>query len=240
MDGPRDGQTGRFETMRDPRDQSTSGRRAERFGAAVAVALGLLIAAGCTTSRSRMGYQRPLRPEPRPLPAVPPDASVDALVLNVAAAPLDTNGNGYPDLIYATAHLFDTRYAPAMRADGAFVFLLFASGQVGDPEAEPIHEWRFEGAELERAQARSAFGECYRFRLSLFDDGGTDILPIHMADIQCRFEPADGGDPTYAGEVTTVRIGRRILVPQLEWEESAGAARRLPSGPGARVLEPAP
>jgi hypothetical protein len=156
-------------------------------------------------------------------------------VLNVSAAPLDTNGNGYPDLIHATAHLFDTRYPPAIKEDGTFVFLLWASGEVGLPDVDPLHEWRIEGEALELAHARSAFGECYRFRLSLLD-GGTDRLPIGMADIQCWFEPADGRSATYAGEVASIRIGRRVLVPQLRWEESA---RRSGSSSGAPVLEPA-
>jgi hypothetical protein len=208
------------------------------LGAAVAVGLGLVISAGCTSSRSTAAHSRPLPPKPRALRPAPPDARADALVLNVSAAPLDTNGNGYPDLIHATAHLFDTRYPPAIKENGTFVFLLYASGQVGNPDVDPIHEWRIEGEGLEQAHARSAFGDCYRFRLSLLD-GGTDQLPINMADIQCWFEPADGRNPTYAGGVTSIRIGRRVLVPQLRWEESADSAHRPSSSPGAPVLDPA-
>ena len=224
--------------MRDRRNGSTSSKRILGFGAAVAVGLGLVISSGCTSSRSTAAYTRPLPPKPRPLQPAPPDARANALVVNVSAAPRDTNGNGYPDLIHATAHLFDTRYPPAIKEDGTFVFLLYASGQVGSPGVEAIHEWRIEGEALEQAHARSAFGECYRFRLSLLD-GGTDRLPIGMADIQCWFEPADGRADTYAGGVTSIRIGHRILVPQLRWEESAEAARRGGSSLGATVLEPA-
>jgi hypothetical protein len=237
-EGTGDGQTGRFKTMRDQRNGSTSSKRILVIGAAVAMGLGLVISAGCTSSRSSAAYTRPLPPKPRPLKPAPPDARADALVLNVSAAPLDTNGNGYPDLIYATAHLFDTRYPPAIVEDGAFVFLLYASGHVGHPDVDPIHEWRVEGEALEQAHARSAFGECYRFRLSLLD-GGTDRLPIGMADIQCWFEPADGREATYAGGVTSIRIGRRVLVPQPRWEESAEAAGRSRSSVRAPVLEPA-
>jgi hypothetical protein len=196
--------------------------------------LGLVISAGCTSSRSTAAYTRPLPPKPRALQLAPPDARANALVLNVSAAPLDTNGNGYPDLIHATAHLFDTRYPPAIKEDGTFVFLLYASGQVGRPDVDPIQEWRIEGEALEQARARSAFGECYRFRLSLLD-GGTDRLPIGMADIQCWFEPADGRAATYAGGVTSIRIGHRILVPQTRWEESAEAAGRSGSSVQAPV-----
>ncbi|MHC4219474.1 MAG: hypothetical protein ACYSU7_13600 [Planctomycetota bacterium] len=203
----------------------------------VAAALGSLGMAGCTKTRTTGGYYRPLPPEPRPIQLAPADARANALVINVSAAPLDTNGNGYPDLIYATAHLFDTRYPPAIREEGAFMFRLYASGQAGEPGVEPIRSWRIEGDGVDQAQARSAFGECYYFRLSLLD-GGTDKLPINMADIMCWFEPADGSDPTYAGEVTSIRIGRRILVPQLSWDESAKASRAPASSPSDAVLEP--
>ncbi|MHC4079865.1 MAG: hypothetical protein ACYS15_18710 [Planctomycetota bacterium] len=224
--------------MPNRRNGTTTSKRILIAGAAIAMGLGLVISAGCTSSRSSAAHTRPLPPKPRPLQPAPPDARANALVLNVSAAPLDTNGNGYPDLIHATAHLFDTRYPPAIKEDGTFVFHMYASGQVGRPDVEPIQEWRIEGEALEQAHARSAFGECYRFRLSLLD-GGTDRLPISMADIQCRFEPADGREATYAGEVTSIRIGRRVLVPQLRWEESAETAGRSGSSVRAPVLEPA-
>jgi hypothetical protein len=111
------------------------------LGAAVAVGLGLVISAGCTSSRSTAAHSRPLPPKPRSLQPAPPGARADALVLNVSAAPLDTNGNGYPDLIHATAHLFDTRYPPAIKENGTFVFLLYASGQVGNPDVDPMRGW---------------------------------------------------------------------------------------------------
>jgi hypothetical protein len=182
------------------------------------VGLGLSLGAlGCQETRMS-GYHRRLPPKPRPLRPAPPDALTDALVLNVSAAPLDTNANGYPDLIHATAHLFDTRYYPSIREDGAFVFVLYAAGEVGDPEAEPLRLWRIADERLERAHARSGFGDCYRFKLSLLEDGG-DILPISMGDIVCRFEPTDGRSPVYAGEVSSIQIGRRVLVPQLKWRQ---------------------
>ncbi len=101
--------------MRDRRNGSTSSKRILGFGAAVAVGLGLVISVGCTSSRSAAAYTRPLPPKPRPLQAAPPDARANALVVNVSAAPRDTNGNGYPDLIHATAHLFDAKTGDRVR-----------------------------------------------------------------------------------------------------------------------------
>jgi hypothetical protein len=201
-------------------------------------ALGLVWMVGCTETRRAGGYYRPVTPDPRPLEPPPPDARADALVLNVSAAPLDTNGNGYPDLVYATAHLFDTRYPPAIWEQGAFVFRLYPAGHAGDPDSVILREWTFDGEALDLARSRSAFGGCYHFRLSLLD-GGTDKLPVSMADIMCSFHPADGRDPTSAGSVASIRIGRRILVPQLRWEESAAASQpRGAAGVVPPVMEP--
>lgn len=183
----------------------------------LALAVALSAAAGCETTRT-VGYYKPIPPKPRPLEPAPADARADALVLNISTSPVDTNGNGYPDLIYATAHLFDTRYAPAIQEDGAFDFRLYAPGDAARPDAEPMRHWRFDAEATKRSAGRSAFGPCYRFGLSLLD-GGSDVLPVPMADVVCRFEPAGGGEPTYAGEVATIQIGQRVLVPTYRWEE---------------------
>ena len=186
----------------------------------VGAALGLLLLGGMTGCQETRiaGFNRRLPPKPRPLPAVPADARANAIVLNLSAAPLDTNGNGYPDLIHATAHLFDTRYPPAIHQHGAFVFSLYTPGDVGRPGAEPLREWRIADGQLRQSVARSAFGGCYQFRLSLLE-GGTDVLPIPWGDIVCRFEPAAGGAPISAGQVTSIQIGRRVVIPALRWRE---------------------
>ncbi len=185
----------------------------------LAIGLGALGAAGCQETRTASGFQRPMPPKPRPLPRLPADARANALVLNIAAAPLDTNRNGYADLILASAHLFDRRYPAAMHEDGAFVFLLYGGGDAARPGSQPIHEWRIEDEALRRSYARSAFGVGYRFRLSLLE-GGTDALPITTADIVCRFEPADGRSPVYPSEISSIQMGLRSR-PQrpFEWRE---------------------
>ena len=203
----------------------------------VGAALGVLLLggmAGC--QETRLGdLGRRLPPKPRPLPAVPDDARADALVLNLSAAPLDTNGNGYPDLIHATAHLFDTRYPPAMHQDGAFVFSLYMPGEVGLAGAEPLRQWRIADAKLRRSVARSAFGVCYQFRLSLLEDG-TDVLSIPWGDMVCRFDPAAGGAPIYAGQVTSIQIGRRVVIPAFRWREQTEPAAK----PATRAVSSAP
>ena len=161
---------------------------------------------------------------PRPQQPAPPAARADALVLNVSAAPRDTDGNGYPDLIDATAHLFDRRYPPAIYQDGAFIFAMFAPGDVSRPGAEPLHEWRIADEQFQRARGRSAFGQCYRFRLSLLENDGTDELDLAMADLICVFEPADGGEPTWSGDVATIQVGHRVRIHGMRWRETKDTA----------------
>ncbi len=202
-----------------------------RFAAVVmTLSLCTVVLPGCQTTKLA-GYYRPLPPKPRPLQPAPPDARADALVLNVSVAPRDTDGNGYPDLIDATAHLFDRRYPPAIYQDGAFIFAMFAPGDVSRPGATPLHEWRIADEEFQRARGRSAFGQCYRFRLSMLDNDGTDEWPLPVADIVCVFEPADRGEPTWSGEVATIQIGRRVRVPRFRWQEDRDPSTDLGAWP---------
>jgi hypothetical protein len=165
------------------------------------------------------GYGRPLPPRTRPLRPAPPGARADALLLSVTPTPDDTNGNGYPDLIFATVHLFDRRYPPSIAEDGAIVFRLYAAGTVGTPGAGPIRTWRYEGGSLRAVRQNAPIGVCHMFRPSLLEGGGTDVLPIASADLVCCFEPADGRPVLYAGETGTIQVGRRVIVPQARWRE---------------------
>lgn len=204
--------------MTTPRGQRTA-RWLFVCSVGLGLGLGALGAAGCQETRLTSGFHRPMPPKPRPLPRVPADARADALVVNISAAPLDTNGNGYADLILTSAHLFDRRYPAAMREDGAFVFLLYGGGDAARPGSQPLHEWRIEDEALRQSYVRSAFGVGYRFRLSLLD-GGTDALPITTADIVCRFEPADGRPAVYPSEVSSIQMGLRSRPRQpFKWRE---------------------
>ncbi len=184
----------------------------------LALVLGAAASVGCqeTWVTARPPALPPANP-PRLRPP-PGDARATAVVLNVDPSPVDTNGNGYADQLFATAHVFDRRYPLPIREDGAFVFELYPVGTAGRDGATPIHSWRIEGPALVVCQARSGVGACYQFRPSLLD-GGTDRLLIADADLVCRFEPADGRAPVYAGEVATLQVGRRVLIPQPRWRE---------------------
>ncbi|MBT8486604.1 MAG: hypothetical protein KJO43_13570 [Phycisphaerae bacterium] len=145
---------------------------------------------------------------PRPAPTVPQDATPTRMAL-VVRPPEDADGNGYPDLLRVEAALFSFPDHPtAMRADGVFVFTLYRRGESSKPDARPVRVWRREGERLAAAETRAMYGLCYRFDLSLLEDG-RDRGPALAADLRGRFEPAGGGDPVHTSdEVRPVQIGR--------------------------------
>jgi hypothetical protein len=150
---------------------------------------------------------RPMPPEPRPGPRTPASAKADALVIQVAAKPRDTNGNKYPDLIEVMANLFANPHPMPMHEAGAFVFQLYPGGAIDDPSALPLREWRISGEELEKARVvNPLFGPTYQFSLSLLATG-TDRLPLMAADLVAWFEPADGREIIVRREVHTMQIG---------------------------------
>ncbi len=132
------------------------------------------------------------------------------MAVRVGAKPLDTDGNGFPDLIPMEAYLFANPYRLPMYQAGAFVLTLSPGGQSSADSAEALFRWRFEGEDLERAKIRTAIGAGYGFQLSLLDRGpGADRLPLMAVNLDSLFEPADGREPVRATGVISLQIGRR-------------------------------
>jgi len=179
--------------------------------ALVAALFLILSSCGSAPARDSRGNAlvdtRPMPPQPRPGPRTPASAKADALVIQVAAKPRDTNGNKFPDLIEVMANLFATPHPMPMHEKGAFVFQLYPGGAIDDPTAVPLREWRISGDELEKAKViNPLFGPTYQFALSLLVTG-TDRLPLMAADLVAWFEPADGRDNIVRREVHTMQIG---------------------------------
>jgi hypothetical protein len=164
---------------------------------------------GCQTTAVHTSDGRPMPPDPRPAPRTPTDAVPNAMAMRVGAKPLDTNNNGFPDLIEVESFLFAEPHPTPMFADGTFVFELFLRGQALSDDATPIARWVFTGKDLQRSRVLSdLFGPSYRFNLSLFEVGG-DEFPLTGADLTGRFEPGDGGDAVRCRGVRSIQIGRR-------------------------------
>ncbi len=173
----------------------------------------LLSACGAANNTSRpnaLADPRPMPPEPREAPETPADAKADALVLQVAAKPRDTNGNQYPDLIEVQANLFARPHPMPLHEEGAFIFRLYPGGRTDDPAVTPIREWRIEGDALDESRViNPLFGPTYQITLSILDEG-TDRLPLMSADLVASFEPADGRAPVVRREVHKMQIGAEI------------------------------
>lgn len=181
--------------------------------ALILACLPILSSCGSTPARDSRSAAtadtRPMPPEPRPGPRTPVGAQSDALVIQVAAKPRDTNGNKFPDLIEVMANLFATPHPMPLHENGAFVFQLYLGGGIDNPQAAALREWRIDGADLEGAKViNPLFGATYQFRLSLLENG-TDRLPLMAVDLVAWFEPADGREPIVRREVHTMQIGAR-------------------------------
>jgi hypothetical protein len=179
---------------------------------ALAVMTAVAMIGGCETVRVSSSDGRPMPPKPRPAPKAPAWAKPNRLALLVGST-IDSNGNGFPDLVHVTTVLF-TQTSPsanpiAIEGQGTFIFTLHRLGEVGDPETEPIAEWRFGPETLPAARSTAMYGPCYQFRLSLLEHG-TDRLPPTAADLRARFEPTEEGGESIrcSDEIRTVQIGR--------------------------------
>jgi hypothetical protein len=166
------------------------------------------MAAGCArTVNTRSDDSRPMPIAPRRIAPPPAGTKANAVAIQVAPRPRDTNGNGYPDLIEVAAYLFAEPYEMPLYEDGAFVFAVYIEGQSDDPGTMPLSEWRVEGESLERARiGETIVGLAHSFTLSLLDTCG-DTFPLMAVDLVCRFEPADGREPILRREVHKLQIG---------------------------------
>jgi hypothetical protein len=142
------------------------------------------------------GAQRPARSAPPP----PQPDWVRPALLNVwATAPQDSDGNGFPDTFTVTAYLFDPNYAPSVRADGSFRFVLTSAGRT-------IAEWVYPPEQTSALLLQLAPGPGYIFALNI-NNVASDQLPSIDANLSAQFTPV-GGTTIESGGVTSFRLGR--------------------------------
>ena len=180
--------------------------RSKRIIQAILVALCCLLSA-CQTDHVTTSDGRPMPPPPRQAPVVPADALVNTIVTQVGAKGIDTNGNGYPDEIRVISHLLSDPHPTPLFEPGTFVYQLFTSGDATRADASPLAAWTFSPAEAQQARTGSTLGPAYAFRLSLLQSGAEKLPPM-LADLTCRFEPADGREPVRSRSVYSIQLGR--------------------------------
>lgn len=169
---------------------------------------GLIALGACTTSVTTSDG-RPMPRAPREAPEAPEGSRVNAMAMLVANKATDTNGNGYPDQIHVTVHLFALPHQSPIFEPGAMVFALYPPGRAIGPEAQPMLQWRLDAERVSGARTRTLAGPAHVFQLSLVEQGG-DQYPLMTGNLTCHFLPADGAAAVASSEAVPVSIGRRM------------------------------
>lgn len=165
-------------------------RRPPALPAAAAAAL-VALAAGCVTEKS---------PRHKDVPPPPSDARATSVQL-FAAAPRDTNSNGYGDSILVTVYLFDEqRYPLSLALPGALTFDLRSAKE------KPIASWSFGPEETARHVETLGPGPGYSFELRLLDKA-SDVMEGQEASLTVEFVATTGQRVRSAGG-TALRLGR--------------------------------
>lgn len=181
--------------------QSASRWTVRLLAGALVLAPVLMLSSCTTTSESTA-------PKPRTAPVTPTTAVPNRMLIGVASRPTDTDGNGYPDLIMVTAHLFAEPHPMPVHEPGVFVFDLYEAGALNVPDSQPVARWEISGEQLDAARTQSLAGPMYSFRLSLLETGG-DRYPLVGVDLVARFMP--DAQPTRVvrpGGSISLQIGR--------------------------------
>lgn len=171
------------------------------------IAIMLLVAAGCQTVKVHSSDGRPMPPKPQRVPDVPAGVTANRVAMMIGAKPEDSDGNGYPDLIVTETYLFAEPHPKPLHEEGTFVFELFPTGRPVT-ESDLIARWTIGPEDSKRARAAAPFGPCYVFNLNI-GDVRSDVLPLMMANLMCRFEPADGRESIRSRGLHAIQIGRR-------------------------------
>ena len=179
--------------------------RRMRFVSASALCMAMI---GCqqtiTTSDGTAPAPKPTAPVPAPRTARP-----NALAITFAPKPADTDGNLLPDTLQVTAYLFSRPHPTPMFEDGTMHFAIYKIGDAGNPErpgTDPLRQWSFSVEQVRAIRSTSLAGPCHELSLSLFDKGGSDVLPVESVDLVAWFLPSDGGDPVWMRGVRGVQF----------------------------------
>lgn len=138
----------------------------------------------------------PQRPQVGPAPANPQPSTM----FMAAQALRDTNSNGYLDTCLITVYIFQAGYARSVHMPGEFNFKLVGKGGAA------IREWKLPTKSANVAMVNAGVGPGYVIKLSLLDEGGSDVFQGQSGDIIASFTDAKGR--TVQAESTTVLLGK--------------------------------
>ena len=172
------------------------GGRGFRVAAATMVVVASTLG-GCVTDSVESTTGRPLPPDPRKVPPAPSGDPINAISVLKSQQPIDTTGNGFPNLLGAGVYLFSRPYPIPRFATGTLVFDLFELGGF-DPmqgaSSPPIATWTLGPEDMASAQVDNLIGPGYQISLDLAAIGLSE-LAVDSADLVVRFLPNDGSEP---------------------------------------------
>lgn len=156
-----------------------------------AISAAVLIAATCAgCSTPRPGPKRPQPVDVVPTQFVPSIGNFE-----------DTNANGYPDSATISIYVFSDAYPEAsILVPATLAFRLAAR------DGRVLREWSFDEHQTAALVRRGPVGPGYVLRLSLLDQGGTDVLSESRGDLVVIYRSKNGATLTSLPE--TVRIGK--------------------------------
>ena len=170
--------------------------RGFRVAAVVAVAAASTLA-GCVTDSVESTTGRPLPPDPRKVPPASSGDPINAISVLKSQQPIDTTGNGFPNLLGAGVYLFSRPYPIPRFATGTLVFDLFELGgfdPIQGASAAPLATWTLGPQDMAAAQVDNLIGPGYQISLDLGAIGLSE-LAVDSADLVVRFLPGDGSEP---------------------------------------------
>ena len=162
--------------------------------AAIAVAATL---AGCVTDSVESATGRPLPPDPRKVPPASAGDPINAISVLKSQQPIDTTGNGFPNLLGAGVYLFARPYPIPRFATGTLVFELFEPGgfdPASSASSPSLATWTLGPEDMATARVDNLIGPGYQISLDLGTIGLSE-LAVSSADLVVRFLPGDGSEP---------------------------------------------
>ncbi len=173
------------------------GSRRKGRGIVAALVASTAVLAGCVTDSIESTTGRPLPPDPREVPPASAGDPINAISVLKSQQPIDTTGNGFPNLLGVGVYLFARPYPIPRFATGTLVFDLHEPGVfdvVRNAAPPAIATWTLGPQEMAAAQVDNLIGPGYQISLDLGTIGLSE-LSVDSADLVVRFVPADGSEP---------------------------------------------
>jgi len=138
----------------------------------------------------------------KPATKLGPQPAVSKLstMFMAAQTPRDSNSNGYLDTCLITVYIFPDNYPRSIQVEGTFELNLIGKG------AKVLRTWSLQLPHPQVTSVNAGVGPGYFIKLSVLDDGGSDVMPTQSVDVVLKFIRKNG--ETVAAEPTSLLLGK--------------------------------